>query len=110
MIVPNKDVLLLLEEQLLLATDWVRYEIDHWSAECVILSNCYVKFTATSLILHGTSFLLEILGPVLYQYQYVDFDRINFSTWFTQREASVSLHLLSSQVEITPLLSDLRIA
>lgn len=30
-----------------------------------MLSNHYVNFTATSLVLHGGSFLSEFLGPVL---------------------------------------------
>jgi len=38
----------------------------------MMLSNHYVSCTATSPVLHGSSFLLEILGPILYQYHYID--------------------------------------
>lgn len=76
----------------------------------MMLSNCYVNFTATSLVLHGSSFLPEILGPVLYQYHYVDFDSINIGTWFTRGEASVLLNLRSGQVGIAPLPSELSVA
>lgn len=74
-----------------------------------MLSNGYVNFTATSLALGGRSFPLEILGLCVTNTTTLPLMESTLAPGL-HRGASVLLNLLSGQMGITSLLSQLSVA